>query len=146
MDHVLDSEVLSPADIRHINYCRLYLQAVTVSDISMASGLRLFSGIHKRNQYRDKEHHDVATYGPSETGRSGWKIWKIALELFSTNGIIHKPLYDWIDPPSEQRRTWTAYFDPQTNYLLTKRDDKFEVHFRCNQTYGFEPGATQISL
>ena len=74
------------------------------------------------------------------------EIWKKALGLFSTNGIIHNPLYDWIDPPSEQRRTWTAYFDPQTNYPLTKRDNYFDVHFRSNQTYGFEPGATQTSL
>ena len=47
MDHVLESKMFSPADIRLVNYCQLYLQAVTVSDISIASGSRLFSGIHK---------------------------------------------------------------------------------------------------
>ena len=41
MDLVLRSEKFSPAEIRKINYCRLFLQAVTISDLSMATGTEL---------------------------------------------------------------------------------------------------------
>ena len=39
MDHVLDSKQFKPVEICKINYCRLYLQAITVSDISNCIGV-----------------------------------------------------------------------------------------------------------
>jgi hypothetical protein len=45
MDHVLQSQLFTAQQIRRINYCRLFLQAVTVSDITNASGSCLFKGI-----------------------------------------------------------------------------------------------------
>jgi hypothetical protein len=41
MDHVLECGNFNPKEIQRINYCRLYYQAVTVSDISNASGTSL---------------------------------------------------------------------------------------------------------
>jgi len=41
MDMVLASGKFKPAQIRQINYCRMYLQAVTISDISRANGMEL---------------------------------------------------------------------------------------------------------
>ena len=38
MDMVLASGKFKPAQIRQTNYCRMYLQAVTISDISRANG------------------------------------------------------------------------------------------------------------
>ena len=146
MDHVLGSKMFQPTEIRQINYCRLYLQAVTVSDISTASGSQLFCGIHKGSTTGITStttwHHTVQ----KTPDTSSWKLWKKALAIFSTNGILHNPLYEWLDPPTQQRRKWTAYFDPQTNYLLFPCDEQYTVHFRCNQIYGIEPGATQTTL
>ena len=41
MNTVIQAVKFSPTDIRKINYCRLFLQVVTISDISMASGIAL---------------------------------------------------------------------------------------------------------
>jgi hypothetical protein len=41
MDTVLASHSFTPLQIRRINYCRLYLQVITVSDISDAHGNQL---------------------------------------------------------------------------------------------------------
>jgi hypothetical protein len=41
MDMILDSGQFTKAQIRRLNYCRLYLQAVTVSDITDANGIAL---------------------------------------------------------------------------------------------------------
>jgi hypothetical protein len=46
MDHVLSSGVFTASDVCAINYVRVYLQAVTVSDIKKdVSSLRLFTGV-----------------------------------------------------------------------------------------------------
>ena len=138
--------MFQPTEIHQINYCRLYLQAVTVSDISTASGSRLFCGIHKGSTTGITStttwHHTVQ----KKTDTSSWKLWKKALAIFSTNGILHNPMYEWLHPPTQQRRKWTSYFDPQTNYLLFPCDEQYTVHFRCNQIYGIEPGGTQTTL
>jgi hypothetical protein len=44
MDHVLASKAFKPHEIRSVNYCRLYLQAVMVSSIANALGTRLADG------------------------------------------------------------------------------------------------------
>jgi hypothetical protein len=41
MDHILQSKKFTPAQFRRLNYCRLYLQAVTISDITTNAGLQL---------------------------------------------------------------------------------------------------------
>ena len=38
MDLILDSDQFTPTQIRRLNYCRLYLQAVTISDLTDATG------------------------------------------------------------------------------------------------------------
>jgi hypothetical protein len=45
MDRVLERGDFTRKEIRKINYCRLYLQAITVSDISNATGMTLMPGI-----------------------------------------------------------------------------------------------------
>ena len=94
MDHVLASKTFKPIDICRINYCRLYLQAITVSDISTASGSRLFGGIHKgitTEITSSTTWHHIVQERPDV---ASWKIWNKALSLFSTNGILHTPLYE----------------------------------------------------
>jgi hypothetical protein len=41
MDHILNSNHYSPAEIKKLNYCRLYLNAVTVSDLTKPDGATL---------------------------------------------------------------------------------------------------------
>ena len=45
MDHILERGSFTKRQIKRINYCRLYLQAVTVSDIATATGAALAPGV-----------------------------------------------------------------------------------------------------
>ena len=47
MDHILERGDFSPTEIRRLNYCRLFLQAITVSDISTATGTKLAPGVRQ---------------------------------------------------------------------------------------------------
>jgi hypothetical protein len=146
MDHVLANEEFSKQDICRINYCRLYLQAVTVSDITNASGTWIFPGIQKgdtRQVTSTTTWHQTVQEKPD---RASWKLWSKALSSFSTRGMLHNQLYGWILPPNEQRRKWQTYYDPTTDYLLKCNDKSYDVHYRCRQTFGYEPSATQQSI
>ena len=130
MDHVLTSKQFKPSEICQINYCRLYLQAVTVSDISNATGSRLFGGVQNGST---TDVTSTSTWNHTVQARpdtSSWKLWKRAVALFSTNGILHTPLYEWLEPPSKQRQRWPSYFDPNTKYLLILNSDKISAHFQ----------------
>jgi hypothetical protein len=101
-----------------VNYCCLYLQAVTNSDISNASGSRSFWGIQKGNTTKIQSptawHHTVQAK-PSATS---WKQWKQACTLFTTSGILHDQLEEWLVPHHEQLCQWPDYFDPCSDRLL----------------------------
>ena len=44
MDRILDSKTFDAEEIKRLNYCRLYLQAVTISDLTVIDGDQLDPG------------------------------------------------------------------------------------------------------
>ena len=93
MDHILESRIFSPAETRKLNYCRLYLQAITISDLAMASGDALDSsklvGQALLQSRRTRWIH-VNQDRPSE---AEWALWRRANLLWTTaDGQLHTPL------------------------------------------------------
>ena len=139
MDHVLERGMFSKAEVRRINYCRLYLQAVTVSDISDATGANLAPGIrlgtptlwsgvtrsHKTNQAKP----NLAT----------WKLWSRALSLIaSPKDELHVPLRQWIVPHHRQRQSWAVYYDPASDSILFPRLGTYERHKKIDGVFSYE--------
>jgi len=117
MDLVLQSHRFTPKEIRMINYCRLYLQAVTISDVTTATGrdldLTMLQGMRSRLSSKTKWHH----FNQSKPSTKAWKLWRRANGLWSRdNGTLTEPLREWLQQPSLHRRTWHAYQD--SNELL----------------------------
>jgi hypothetical protein len=146
MDHVMSSQLFTDKQVREINYCRLFLHAVTVSDITNASGSRLFPGILQGStsdiDSATKDHH-VYQLKPYPTA---WRLWKRACELFSTAGVLHDTLEEWLVPPEKQRRTWPFYFDPATGNLLHQLEDKYTVHYKCCMSFDYDVEETMDSI
>ena len=147
MDHVLETGYFTPIEVRRINYCRLYLQAVTVSDISTPTGISLAPGIENGQSTlwtSRSQHHYTNQSNPSP---AVWKLWKKAMRLFSNkDGSLHVPLRQWLQPPSTQRRQWTAYFDPINDVLLFRYTAKYEIHTRHGQLFNFTPSGIQLTV
>ena len=83
MDCILKSKQFKPAQIRRLNYCRLYLQAITLSDITTNTGLHL--DLSKRNGSPSlyssvTQNVRVNQDRPSQ---AEWKLWKKANLLSS---------------------------------------------------------------
>jgi hypothetical protein len=121
MEAILHSGKFKDKEIRWINYCRLYLQAVTISDLTLANGDYLDEALLAGNPTRwssaIKWHH----FTQAKPSQVQWKVWRIANRIWSDeSGRLHQPLRRWQHPVGQQRRTWTAYGDLKgTIYLRT---------------------------
>ena len=108
MDLIIKSDKYDPAEITQLNHCRLYLQAITLSDITNAKGDRLDQNflhgiIGHASSSTNTWHHFTQDKPP----RSSWELWKGVNQLWSDeNGYLHQPLTTWLKPTSRQRRKW----------------------------------------
>ena len=118
MDVILESNRFTAAQTRRINYCRLFLQAVTFSDITDATGMQLDasklngtpSAMSSTTTWL-QVHQDR----PSETE---WKLWRRANKLWSSqDGVLCRPLGSWLHPRSQQRQQHFAYHKNRRLYI-----------------------------
>ena len=146
MDLVLQSKQFSDEAICQINYCRLYMQAITISDITTASGTRLFDGINRGLEVAWSSTTKWHSTNQAKPNTASWKLWTKALTLFSKAGALLNPLRQWLVPPESQRRSWPFYYDPSTDDLLIPQSGVTYVHHRCCNTFDHESDGSIPSL
>ena len=113
MDIVLAHSNFKPHEICSINYCRLYLQAITISDITTASGTQLRLGILAGVLLINSNTTQLKEFCQQCPDATSWRIWRKASKLFSTkHGKLHQPLTEWLHHPSSLRQQWPSYFNP----------------------------------
>jgi hypothetical protein len=146
MDHILDSNQFKPIDIQKINYCRMYLQAITVSDISNASGTRLLPGVVQGDLSNITSTTNWHWIHQARPERTSWKLRNHACNLFSSaDGILHEDLHEWLHSPHDLRQKWPFYYDPVTDTLLSTTDT-LAIHVRNCQTFEFASTANLPEL
>ena len=139
MDHVLERGEFSAPEICRINYCRLYLQAITVSDVSTATGDKLAPGIRigqptlwSGATRLHKTHQD-------KPNPSTWRLWSIAMNLLAdVNDKLYVPLRQWILPHHQQRQLWTVYFDPMTDSIFFPKAGIYEKHAKSKNLFPYD--------
>ncbi len=98
---------LSPNQMREINLCRIYLQVLTLSNISTANGQSLKkeaqTGVWDIS--RPSKH-----YWPKSKWPKQWGTWHLFLQHVSTGTILTQPLGRWIHTPHQQ---WTWFLDAE---------------------------------
>jgi hypothetical protein len=134
MDHVLERGDFTRKELRKINYCQLYLQAITVSDISNATGTTLMPGIRSGDYtlWSGVTHYHKTNQAKPDT--STWRLWSRAMSLIADpNENLYIPLRQWIPPPHRQRFIRPFYYDPLTDGLYFTRTDCFDYHRRISR-------------
>jgi hypothetical protein len=140
MDHVLKRGNFSLKDIQRINYCRLYYQAVTVRDISNASGTSLCPGIRIGEYTFWSGFTQYHSTNQAKPDRATWRIWSKALDLIAkADDGLYVSLRQWIVPPYRQRFVRPFYFDPISDAVYFTRTGFYEYHRRCRDNiFAFE--------
>ena len=97
MDVIQESGAFTNAELRRINYCRLYLQATTASDITSVSGHRLDpSNLKGEWSLQSSRSYGNSIYQERPDG-TAWTLWRRANKLWSSKtGELHQPLGDWV--------------------------------------------------
>ncbi len=96
---------LNHVQLREINACRVYLQVITLSDISDAAGIRLLPTAIQG--VRDMQRHS-SLHWPQWPRPANWASWHILLYLLSTRGRLLRDLGEWIDTTHQK---WNWYYD-----------------------------------
>ena len=78
MDAVQAAGTFTDAEIRRINYCRFYLQAETVSDLTSISGQHLnFTKLNGEWSAQSSRSHGNHVYQERPEG-TAWSLWRRA--------------------------------------------------------------------
>jgi hypothetical protein len=95
MDRVLNSGQFTAAEMCSIQYCRLFLQCHTVSDITDPTGHYLKDGVRSGTLFHHSSTWLILTLQGRPHARA-WRTWRSALSLWATEaGILTTPLGDW---------------------------------------------------
>jgi exonuclease III len=141
MDLIIQSARYKPADIRKLNYCRLYLNVVTLTDITKPNGHDLDPCFvqGQRSLYSSSTRwHTVNQERPSE---KEWRLWQSAQALWSNpQGKLNLPLGAWLLPLSGLRVQFFAYKYRRSLFIRTA-SDQYEV-FRQHGIHSFRPSSS----
>ena len=112
MDAILDSHRFSDKEIQQINYCRLYLQAITISDLTQANGTKLDLAMLRGQPDQASSTSQWNHVNQARPDDAQWQLWKEANKLWSdADGVLLQPLQRWRVPINKQRRRWYVYGD-----------------------------------
>ena len=83
MDAVVAHDQFTPKQVCLIHYCRLYLQVLTLSDITLANGTHLDPAIHQGTKSLLSSNTRLHHFRQDRPSPAAWKQWKRACRLWS---------------------------------------------------------------
>ena len=99
MDFILASNHYTPAEIRKMNYCRLFLDVVTISDITNASSTQIDPTSMHGHPSPTSRRNTYLSIHQDRPSQKEWVLWRRANLLWSDiNGRLRTPLGQWLYP------------------------------------------------
>ena len=138
MDIAVSSKKFGPTALKRINYCRMYLNVLLVSDISTPNGQRIDHAAYagdRENLHSIELGHSVNQARPNE---KAWADWKRCLHLVASRDEHHslkEPLGAWIVAPTEYAREWPHYYSNITDRLYRHTALGYSVHHRIRHDF-----------
>lgn len=117
MTAIISSDRFNPSEITQLNYCRQFLQLLTISDLTTADGIHIdqdmLAGKMGKWSNTTKLHH----FNQGRPNKKVWNLWLKANLLWSDGVRLHQPLGPWLVDSSAQRQQACAYFDSNDDSL-----------------------------
>ena len=110
MDYILHSNHYTAVEARKLNYCRIYLNVVTVSDITRPCGDKVDPAFYTGHLTESSSRPNLMHFHQDRPSEKEWKLWRRANLLWcNIEGTLHQLLGKWLLPLSGQRRHRHAY-------------------------------------
>ena len=111
MDILADSQKFTPAEMRRLNYCRLYLRATLLSDIATADGTSVDPAFEQGDSTLESSWDTHSKVHQARPDNKTWALWRRANRRWSTRaGKLHQPLGRWLVRRSDRHRQWPMYY------------------------------------
>ncbi len=128
MDVFLDAKI-PPKQLQACNRCRLYIQAITISDITEPTGTRIERAFARCEQIIPSKLRWPYQMAPS---KKDLKIWKRVLlrTLAGSDRFwsLKIPLGKWYDDITRHHRQWDAWISPCFTTAYRKRGTQWYSH------------------
>ena len=128
MTVALEFNWFKPAQLKRINYCRMYLNVLTVSDIATTKGDYIEPAMFSGEATPTITKHKVNQVRPNK------KAWKqrrrllLTLTHSSPRLQLKKPLGQWLVPWDKMRWTWPFLYDASTDCLYHHTQQGYTQH------------------
>ena len=124
MDVVLQSGQFTNEEVKRLNYCRLYLQAHTISDLAPIDGYNLDETKRQGNPSILSSRTHSGLVNQSKPSEKEWRLWRQANLLWSDpTGRLSQPLGTWTIPIKAQLQCHAAYWT--TTMLWVRVEDHY---------------------
>ena len=138
MDVVLESKKFRPATIKRINYCRMYLNVLLLSDITLPNGKQLdhaaYNG-HKQGMSSSDSGHSVNQAKPND---KAWADWKRFLHHLCHRDAAHTlkaPLGPWTVQAPNYNRDWDLFYSPKEDTIYRRTPFSYSIHHKLHHDY-----------
>ena len=142
MQAFLDHPDVQNTDLPLLNQCRMFLNVITLSDITSADGTRLLPGVLDGKPPAQRTHNFHWPRQPDRLSRHHWDTWKQALTVcftnpYSTTHKLTQRLTHWTMPDVTQ---WTWHYHQATQTLYQRNGDSWDRYRPMNRSN--RPGST----
>jgi len=131
MDWAVHCGAFGPAALKQINFCCLYLRAVTASDITNASGTAVRAEMWWGEHCEAPAPNGQINRREKPSSARTWLLWRKLLQKFANREkILTLPLGSWVVPAGELCCTWSLFYLPTTQELAEQLPDAYRVYSR----------------
>ena len=149
MDHVIAHGRFKPAQIKAINWCRLYLGVVTVSDIATAAGTHLIPAMCTGNTEAMPTRNTWLRVHQKKPNKRSWREWNKACNLLATpkHHVLHQRLGNWTVPAASMRHHWPTWKVPDQDILyIQNAEGSFNSHPKLTHDFDELPDQEGVPL
>jgi hypothetical protein len=142
MDMAIRSRKFTPGQLKKINYCRMYLNVLLLSDVVKANGKELDEGLYAGTLRPNMTKHRVNQAKPSS---KSWKQWRRLLRMAASKHYsltLDVPLGKWFLPVEQLRKQWPFVYDPDSDTLFAQCPYGFSQHSRLGGGFDMMPMPT----
>ena len=118
-----------PLDLLKINYCRLFLDVITMSDVATASGDRIDYRI--LNGEKPPTINKGLSVCQADPGAAAWIAWDKFMDVIASDGLPHQPLGEWLHTGQNLRRDWQWHCCLDDDLVFESHADG--THTQCDR-------------
>eukprot|EP00957_Ditylum_brightwellii_P110841 8454256-Ditylum_brightwellii.AAC.1 len=120
MDIILESNQFKDNEICTLNYCRLYLQATAVADLTLADGAMFHPQFLSGQRSLLSSETKCIKINQARPSKNAWRLWRKVNKIWTSQGVLKQPLGKRLVSGPKLRQSWPMYYDQMNDTLTVK--------------------------